>query len=825
MATSNTPDQQSRASGRIVPAGFSARLPSPPTSFLGRAQEIGELLALLERPDTRLLTLTGPGGVGKTRLAIALGREIEVQTRTTVAFLPLASVRDPSLIAASIGAVFALGDNDDQTLPQQVSGILRDGPFLLILDNFEHVTEAAPITRFMLDACPSLRILTTSRRPLHVSGEIEYVVPPLAAPGPDASQETVQASAAWRLFVERSSGRIAESGGTSRQTDSAAIGEICRRLEGLPLAIELAAARTRVLQPPELLARLDQRFALLTGGPVDAPARHRSMREAIAWSYDLLSDGEQRLLRCLSVFSGGFTLDAVEAVAPDHLSTPVLDLLSRLIDDNLVRRMETTAGPARFTMPETIREFALDALQAYGEEASARTRHLSWLVACIGSPAPEHWSHLRGSTAIALPDELDNLRSALSWALEQQDASRAAQIAWGLLPYWWHDGLNVEGRKSLQDICDQADGLEPFVLAYIHCRIAEFAHAYGDDVYCLTAASTALTLSRELGQPTAIHDAVYRMGLCSRLYNPPASVAWMSQAADMSRAGGDDRRLALDLLGRAFAHIARGEAQPALADTGEALSLFERYEGEIGLRDNHTLALTVMAWAYGLLGLIDEADGFASRALALSREFNLLEGLRTSRRVLAEIALKRGDHQLAAAHLKEWLTIFHQRGVKSFGTFAFADMAMLAQATGNWRYTARLAGFADAFWTRSHFPESAWTNAAWTYDPAPSRHALGEAEFAAQFEAGRRLTDAEAFAEASSLIAAVLASDGRGTVLTRRELEVLAHLSEGKTNQEIADALFLSKSTVDTHVSHILSKLDVDSRRAAVGMARERGII
>jgi ATP/maltotriose-dependent transcriptional regulator MalT len=253
--------------------------------------------------------------------------------------------------------------------------------------------------------------------------------------------------------------------------------------------------------------------------------------------------------------------------------------------------------------------------------------------------------------------------------------------------------------------------------------------------------------------------------------------------------------------------------------------IFERHQGQDEMRHDHASALVAAAWAFGLLGQIDQADDFATRAHTLSREFDVRNGLRASHLVLGEIALKRGDLQHAAEHMKQWLTFFHQAGTKSFGTFGFAQIAMLAQLAGDWRCAARFAGFADAFWTRSQYPEASWLAGAWDFDIVPSKLALGESAFTDQFAAGQQLSDGEAFAEASSFIIAVQQRQAKNSILSRRELEVLQHISLGQTNQEIAAELFVGKSTIDTHVANILAKLGVETRWKAVNVARERGLL
>jgi predicted ATPase/DNA-binding CsgD family transcriptional regulator len=824
MQPHSAPGHQVESFQAAPALGSTARLPLPPTSFIGREQEIEELVELLGRPQTRLLTLTGPGGVGKTRLAIAVAHEIDYGA-TPVVFIPLASVRDPSLVVSTIGAAFGLSESGDQSLAERLSTILQDAPFLLVLDNFEHVVDAAPVTRLLLDACPILRILATSRRPLRVSGEIEYPVPPLGTAGPEESNERVERSDSFRLFVERSPGGPRSAPDASQQLDIDAVGEICRRLDGLPLAIELAASRTRVLPPSELLTRLDQRLTLLTDGPVDAPPRLQSMRDAIAWSYDLLTEDEQRLLRYLSVFSGGFTLDAVEAVVPDDLQTPALDLLTRLLDHNLVQRTENPAGMARFTMLETIREFALDELTAHGDEAAARNQHLIWMVDFVGSPTPDQFGEWRGPADAALLDELDNLRLAFSWAIDHHDAPRAAQIAWGLMRIWWHFGLTSEALESTQRLADHPEGLDPFVLAQVIRWIAMLAHYHGDDERSGAAAARAVEMFRGLGDAAGINVTLVHLAKATEWTDPGWSVEPFSQAIEITRAMDDRRQLARFLTWGSSMFIALGDAQRALLDLDEAMTILEQFDGHDEARFDHALALGNTAWAWGLCGNMDRATQFAAQVSDFSHRFSVAVGIFAANRVLGELARHRGDLQQAFTLLRGCLLTTQREALESWKTFVIIQIAMVAQAAGDYSRAARLFGYADAYWERFHFAESTRSMATWGYTTDPTRIALGAETFAAALDAGRRLTSAEAFVEASEDIVPDDARRALSTVLTRRETEVLTYLAQGKTNQEIAAELFVGKSTVDTHVAHILAKLGVESRLAAVNAARDRGLL
>src|SRR5918994_3389242 len=363
-------------------------LPVPLTPLIGRDHAIEAVAALLAQPTIRLLPLTGPGGTGKTRLALAVAEQVAPAFPDGVVFVSLAPVADPALVAPTIAERLGARERADQTLRDALVTHLAGKRLLLVLDNFEHVLPAAPLVAELLGACPALRVLTTSRAALHLSGEHLYSVPPLALP--DAGRlpplEELGQTAAVRLFVDRA--RAVKSDFTLSEANIPAVVEIVHRLDGLPLALELVAARARALSPAALSVRLHRRFPLLTGGAPDLPERQRTLRDTIAWSYDLLRPSEQALFRRLGVFAGGFTLEAAEAVADLNASFDVLEGMTSLLDTSLLQRDEQDAEP-RYTMLATIREFALERLTESGEESTTRDRHAGFFLALVERGDPE----------------------------------------------------------------------------------------------------------------------------------------------------------------------------------------------------------------------------------------------------------------------------------------------------------------------------------------------------------------------------------------------------------------------------------------------------
>ncbi len=457
--------------GRSEPGnGGAARrldnLPAPSTPLVGREHQIEEICELLARRDTRLVTLHGPGGIGKTRLAMEVGRRVCERYEDGVCFVALANVDDPKQVAPAI--VLALGLRESQGTPvlDSLKLALRDKHLLLVLDNFEQVVDAAPLIADLLEASPRLSVLVTSRSVLHLRGETGYPVPPLSLPPPpsegapsDASQPLDQYEAV-RFFIER--GRAVSVRFTVTAENLKTIAHICRRLDGLPLAIELAAARINLLTPEAILARLSRvpsaagetgsagsPLQLLTSGARDLPARQRTLRDAIDWSYNLLTPPEQKLFVQLSVFVGGCTLDAVEAVC-DAGGGDALEILSSLVDKSLVRQGISADGEPRFMMLETLREYAMERLEAGTAAADVRRRHADFYVSLAHQSRTEMRGRRQREWIAVLAREDDNLRAALRWLIDQGDAVTVAEVGWSTWLYRLVRGT-INERQSLDD--------------------------------------------------------------------------------------------------------------------------------------------------------------------------------------------------------------------------------------------------------------------------------------------------------------------------------------------------------------------------------------
>ena len=494
-------------------------LPPQLTPFIGREALVAEIRDRLAQPAVRLLTLTGPGGAGKTRLALQVAAEELGAYRDGVWFVQLAPVASVTLVAATIAGALGVRESPAETIESSLRAYLRPRQLLLLLDNFEHVVDASPLVSDLLSSSPEIRVLVTSRAPLHLSGEYELPVPPLALPSSEGTLrlDDALASEAVRLFVDRA--RAVQNHFEVTEENVEAIVAICRRLDGLPLAIELAASRVRLLPPKAILARLDSRLTLLTGGGRDLPERQQTLRGAIAWSHDLLEPAQQTLFRRLAVFAGGWTIDAAEAVAGFGADPPlpVFDGLDALHDTSLIRAQEGIGADARadprFAMLQTIQEFASEQLATSGELGQAKEAHASWFLELALSAEP----HLPGPSAVSWLDRLesehDNLRGALDWLRTQGDAERAVTLAAALWRFWWLRGHIAEGRFELETALAVTSPMASAARNSALDGAGVLAETQGDYDRAEALHREALTISRDRGDRTGIARALGNLGV------------------------------------------------------------------------------------------------------------------------------------------------------------------------------------------------------------------------------------------------------------------------------------------------------------------------
>jgi len=804
------------------------RYPTPLTTLIGREREVAHVQTLLCRPAVRLVTLTGPGGVGKTRLAMAVASGLDADF-DVVAFVALAAIHDPDLLWVTVLRILGLQSSDD-TAAEAVRAHLQDRTTLLILDNVEHLLQVGPALVDLLRVAPGLTLLITSRALLRVSGEQVVVVPPLAVPGPGVRPPAVALHefGAVRLFVERC--QAARSDFVVDDENAADVVEICRRLDGLPLAIELAAARVAVLPPRALLARLQRRLSLLTGGPHDQPERLRAMRVGIAWSYDLLSADEQRLFRRLSVFAGTFTLAAVESVSPSY-GTDAFDVIAGLVDKSLLQPAAASREP-RFVMLETIREYAGEQLVAEGEETDARRAH----AVCFLRFADAAGAGLRGPSQQQWRDELeadlDNLRAALAWTLGEaagpDDADTALLLVGALWYFWFQRGLTGEARRWLSRALDAAPGRgRPRAQALLGA--GTLAWRQGDcaaaRVY-LDESAAWWRAEADLGGLAEVLHVLGHVRFDQRDY--AAARELFDESLEVFRRA-DDLLGGLPILGDlGLVAYHEGDYRKAERILRESLARYREH----GLKDRVAGALNSLGDLARLSGDNERAATCYEESLALWRELRGTPGIASALHKLGQISRCTQDNELARARFLQSLTLQRDLGNQQGIGECLAGLGATAAAAGRPGDAAQLFAASSMLLESIGFPLAPADQVALDRDLNAVRGQLGNSAWDASWTAGSALS----IEQAIELAAAVPPGDAASTTarhprlehgldrLSRREREVSRLIAEGLTNRQISRSLSISERTVGSHVDHIMTKLNTRSRTGIAVWAIEHGL-
>lgn len=769
----------------------SAGLPVYLNPFIGRTREVGEICALLERDDVRLGTLTGPGGVGKTRLAFVAGPESARARGQRLMSVDLSPITDPRLVLLAIAQGLGIRDTGRGPLERQVVEALDEEPTLLILDNFEQVIEAAALLAQLLSACADLQMLVTSRERLRISAEHAFEVPSLTLP--DATSipppELLMQYEAVHLFVERATASSQDFALTERNAGTVA--EICTHLDGLPLAIELAAARVRALPLMILRERIGHSLPILTNGPRDQPSRQQTMRDTIGWSYDLLPDEEQALFRNLSVFAGGFTLPAAEAVAPFF---SVLDGLPSLIDKSLVRQQQQPDGQARFRMLETVKEYGLERLTLAGELDGARARHAAFFLELAETrdptiPIPGDFAWIARLT----PDQ-ENLRLALISLREAEDWPSMLRLAAALDDFWQVRGQYDEATRWLLLALDRASASPAEVRAKALAALGQLAYFRGNYPEARSYWEEELELARSSGLQYAFADKLARLG------------ALASRTGDLDQA--------TSLLAEAHALFVKlsPDGAPALRMIGRTLALL----GDTAI----------------LQGKPDIAARHFEQATEQLRETNDSWMLADALGGLGVVNLMRGDPVRAELFYLEALEIGLSNANLQHNTSLLAGLSAVAVVLGQPERAARLLGAADTLRERIGAVVYPRDRAVLEQCQIRLRAELDDETFArlrldgSLWSPDQLLTEARAILETSAIASSLERASAAGPFgLTPRELEVLRLLVEGRSDSQIAEQLFISRRTVTTHTSSIFGKLDVAGRAEAAAVAVRRGIV
>jgi non-specific serine/threonine protein kinase len=691
--------------------------------------DIAAVEEYLTRADIRLLTLIGPPGIGKTRLAIEALNELrgaaaggsEVAFVDGSAFVALAPVRNPALVLGAIARALGIDERPGRPLQERLQIFLRDKRMLLTLDNFEHVLPAAPQLGQLLATAPGLTLLVTSRVALRLAGEQRFTVPALELPPlPGEARQALNALPASssiqypsvELFVQRA--RAIAPAFALTETNARAVAEICRRLDGLPLAIELAAARVAVFTPEELLARLDRRFALLTSGAVDQPIRQQTLRGALDWSYELLEAGERRLFRWLGIFVGGWTLEAAESVCVSPGSQPdlsVADGLAALLDKSLLRREDRSDGGPRFTMLETIREYARERLEQAGEFEAAQTLRLRYCLALAESAAP------RSAAGEQLwlervAQEHDNLQAALEWAIER-DIADALHLAAALADFWHVRGYLSEGRQWLERVLLAADAHAESMpaassVAAAHAKAlhgaAMLAHSQEDDVRAEALFSASLALAQASGDRRRVASLLNDLGeLALHRGDAQRALGLHQEGLALARAIGDERTTAQLLTGLGVALRTAGDLAAAQSRLEESIALHQRLADQRGAAwALHALGLTVQA-----MGDYSHALELFTQALELARSVSDRENIAWLFYALGNILLKSHDLTGAMAHFGQGARLSHALGLRQGTALNLDGLAAVYIQQGQLAQAARLLSAADAQWRQANSSYSA----------------------------------------------------------------------------------------------------------------------
>jgi predicted ATPase/class 3 adenylate cyclase/DNA-binding CsgD family transcriptional regulator len=812
-------------------------LPSQATSFVGRVAELAELRALVAG-GSRLVTITGLGGIGKSRLALQVAADALDGAGDGVWLAELAPVADPELVAGTVAAVLQVREEPGRPVLDALIEAVGDRYLLVVLDNAEHVLgAAAKLADLMMRSCPRACLLVTSREPLGIGGEHVFRVPPLPVPPAGlADRGRLAAFESVQLFAERAAMR--RQGFVVDAANAAAVASVCARLDGVPLALELAAARLGSLSVLEVSSRLDQRFRLLTGGSRTALARHQTLRALIDWSYDLLNPEEQIVLDRLSVFAGGWTLEAAEAVsAGDTVGWQVLDRLAALVDKSLVQADEAR-GSTRYRLLETVRHYAAErlALRAVSELDRARAAHRDYYLDLVETAD----TYLRGPEETVWLDrleaEFDNIRAALAFSLADPDSVEPGlRLAAGLRWFCNLRGHGGEVLAALNVLLERPDARLPTrararaLTASCHLR-----DRFGEDSAVPSIADEAIGIGRSLADDAVAADALAQ--LCWFRFEHgdlPAALAQIDEAVGLARAAGDPRLLA-EILGHRAVYMGQvGNVDAAFADQDEAVTV-SRATG-----DNYRLTTTLAN-----LGVYELVAGKHEAARAHLQEAGMLADNHGYQNLSAGLQQQLGfaglldaDPRNARRHFTDSLDAARITGVKSYVHAALLGLALTAGADGDPTVAAALHGAADEHYEQAGRGFEALEAGLRDGDHAQLRATLGDAAFEAAYARGRTLSQADAIALATaaagpdpgavstgSVPAALATAHGSADPLSERERDIVALLASGATDAQIAGQLYLSVNTVRSHLERIRDKTGARRRTELVRYAIQAGI-
>ena len=849
-------------------------LPPQLTSLVGREQDEAAAEQLLQRPEVRLLTITGPAGVGKTRLAFQIATDLLESYPDGVYFVNLARLRDSDQVLLTIAQTLALREMGGQTFQVLLKASLQDKHLLLVLDNFEQVITAAPLLTELLEACHELKLLVTSREVLHLRAEHQFPLPPLGLPNLThlPASDALAKYAAVDLFLQRA--QAVKPGFRLTSANASSVAEICTRLDGLPLAIELAAARINVLTPQVLLARLSRRLRVLTSGTRDVSARQQTLRNTIEWSYQLLDGPEQRLFRRLSVFVGGGTLEAVEAVCVTLgvEAELVLDGVASLTDKSLLQPRERVEGEFRLVMLETIREYASEVLAASGEGEAVGQAHATYCLQLAEKAAPELFGTQGQGWFARLEQDHENLRAAVHWLLERKEAEQALRLCAALSDFWFVQGYWSQGRALLERAL-ALNEVTPAVRAAALHGLGSLLLNQWDYVQAERRLEESLALYRALGDTGNLGKPLQILGMLASGQGAYARASLLlEESLTRFREAGDKLMCAYVLCNLVEVYQARGEYSAARACAGESLTLLRELQDNFGSYHALLALAEVLFVSQGDAAAVDDlieecrtrlsesgvhemwlaganhlaakvalSQGDRNRARSILEEglaFYRVKGYQQDTAdallILGQVATAEGDYAAAQACYEESLVIARQIGYQPVIPPNLEGLAAVAAAQGAFEWAARLGGVVESLRKAMGAPIPPVYRADVERSVAAARAQLGGRTFALVWAQGRTMTPEQ-----------VLWAQGRATMpipsearpvpqtrsgdppvgLTSREGEILRLLAQGLTSAQIAEQLVIGVVTVNFHVRSIYSKLGVTSRAAATRYAIEHHLV